>query len=466
MVAGPDDRRSVSGAGAAAARDPVTTVAPAAYLEESTYATTRAPVEQASTLLPDAYRSPDYHRIEQERVFAGGWVAVGFAEQVSEPGDVHVARVAGRSVLVTRNRDGRLRAFHNVCRHRAAELVVEDCSLRRFRCPYHSWTYDLDGRLLGAPLFEGSAIPDDQRALFDTDHVAGFDPEDMGLLPVRVDAFAHLVFVDLSAGAPPLRTWLGDLPERLAGYRLDEARILGGRPYEIAANWKLIAENFMEYYHLPWVHPELVKVSRVEDHYRWQGPGLYTGMCTSPVTQDEDSGWSALGPLPGLSDVDAVSGRFVHVFPNVSLSVLPNHVFTMLLEPTSVGATLEHTALAIHDHHAPGPTTDTAVARLLRFWDHLNREDIEVVERVQRGIANPAYAGGRMCYRFEEPVHRFQNIVIDRMVGIDRVPPGDDRQGPLVGTSADTEGRARRPDDPTDRDPAGDVPAPDGAVSA
>jgi choline monooxygenase len=405
------------------------------YVREATYAATRRPVEQAVTLLPEAYRSPTYHALEQDRLFAGSWVGVGFTEQVAEPGQVLVARVAGRSVLVTRNRSGRLRAFHNVCRHRAAELVTEDCRLRRFRCPYHSWTYDLDGRLLGAPLFEGSGIPDDQRALFDTSHVSGLDPDEMGLLPVRVDAWAHLVFVDVHGGAPPLRTWLGDVPERLSAYRLDEARVLGRRPYRIAANWKLIAENFMEYYHLPWVHPELAKVSRVDDHRRWQGPGMYTGMCTSPVTQDDDSGWTALRPVPGLGDEDSVSGRFVHLFPNVSLSVLPNHVFTMLLTPTGVATTREETALAMHPETASGPGAAEALTKLLAFWDHVNREDIEIVERVQRGIANTAYTGGRMCYHFEEPLHRFQNMVIDRMVGVERIPPGDPRDDEPLFTS-------------------------------
>ena len=410
--------------------------APDEYLREGTYAATRLPVDRATTLLPEAYRSPTYHALEQRRVFAGGWVGIGFTEQVDAPGDVLVGHVAGRSVLVTRGRDGALRAFHNVCRHRAAELVREDCNLRRFRCPYHSWTYSLEGRLLGAPLFEGSDIPREQRAVFDTSHVAGFDPDEMGLLPIRVDSWAHLVFVDLDGGAPRLATWLGDLPERLAGYRLDETRVHGRRPYAIAANWKLIAENFMEYYHLPWVHPELAKVSRVDDHHRWQGPGMYTGMCTTPVTQDEDSGWTALRPVPGLDGDDAVSGRFVHVFPNVSLSVLPNHVFTMLLTPTGAGSTHEQTALALHPEAGDGSDVTDAVAKLLRFWDHVNREDIEIVERVQRGIANEAYTGGRMCYRFEEPLHRFQNMVIDRMVGVDRIPGRHERDGTALFTTA------------------------------
>ncbi|HKJ56460.1 MAG TPA: aromatic ring-hydroxylating dioxygenase subunit alpha [Nitriliruptoraceae bacterium] len=401
---------------------------PSRWLREETYAATRLPVEQASTLIPDAYRSPAFHDLERETVWAGGWVAVGHVEQVRSTGDTLVGTVADQPIVVTRTSSGELRGFHNVCRHRAARLVDQDCQLRRFRCRYHSWTYALDGRLLGAPLFEGSDIPVDQQAMFDTDHVAGFDPGEMGLLEVRVDQWAHLVFANLDGTAVPLHEWLGDLPERLAGYRLDEAVIQGRQPYTVRANWKLVAENFMEYYHLPWVHPELAKVSRIDDHYRFQGPGMYTGMCTTPVTQDDDSGWSSLRPVPGLSGDDAVSGRFVFLFPSVALAVLPNHVFTIMLRPRGHDLTLEETSLALHADTVADPGVQVALGRLQSFWHHVNGEDIEVVEAVQAGIANRAYTGGRMCYRFEEPLHRFHNMVADRMVGRTRIPPGDDRE--------------------------------------
>jgi phenylpropionate dioxygenase-like ring-hydroxylating dioxygenase large terminal subunit len=235
------------------------------------------------------------------------------------------------------------------------------------------------------------------------------------------------VFVNLDPDARPIDDWLGDLPQRLAGYRLDETAIAVEQTYEVAANWKLAAENFMEYYHLPWVHPELVKTSRVEDHHRFQGPGMYCGMTTSPLTRDtEGTGWSSLPPVPGLDDGDANAGRFVWLFPNVALAVLPNHVFTILARPDGPARTVETTAISLH--RAASRVADAgALKELERFWDVINREDIDVVERVQRGLASRAFTGGPMCYRFEEPVHRFQNMVIDGLVGIDRIPPGDER---------------------------------------
>ncbi len=404
------------------------------FREESTYAATRLPVELASTLAPAAYHDPAYHRVEQEMLWRAGWVCVGLVTQVEDVGQTIVREVGGLSVIVTRDAAGGLHAFQNVCRHRGSRLVTHDQTMKagRIRCPYHAWAYGLDGTLLGTPLFESSDIPLDQRGMFDMADVESFDKADYGLLPVAVAEWGAFVFVDVSAAATPLETWLGDLQDRLSRYDLGSWRVAAAKTYEIAANWKLIAENFMEYYHLPWVHPELVKVSRMEDHHRFQGPGMYTGMTTNPVSQTEDGGWLVLPPYDGLSDEELVSGRFIHVFPNLSISVLPNHMFVMLLFPSGPGHTTEQTYLLTPPATLRDDGTEEALDKLHAFWDHVNMEDVAIVEQVQAGISTTTYPGGRMCYRFEEPLHRFQNMVIDRMVGIDRIPPGDDVDGRAV----------------------------------
>ncbi|TQM11741.1 aromatic ring-hydroxylating oxygenase subunit alpha [Pseudonocardia kunmingensis] len=410
---------------------PARPVDPARFTEESTYRHTRLPVELASTLIPDAYCSPEFFALEQERVFTTGWVAVGFAGDVDRPGACVVVEVAGRSVIVTRNREGRLRAFHNVCRHRATRLLdadVREVGRRgHIRCPYHSWTYDTDGRCLGTPLFEGSDVPAGEEPVFDTSVAKGFDRADYGLLPVAVDTWGFFLFVNLAADPAPLATQLGDLPRRFADHRLEQWVPQRRRTYDVAANYKLVGENFMEYYHLPWVHPELNKVSRFSDHYRWQGPGMYTGMCTTPVSRNTDAGgWDGLRPLSSLGAQDAESGRFVWLFPSTALVVLPNHAFVLLNRPVSATRTVETAVLLTHPESLDDPGAEAGLDQLERFWDLVNRQDLEIVERVQEGIENPAYRGGRMCFRFEEPLHRFQNMVIDRLLGIDRVPGGDE----------------------------------------
>jgi choline monooxygenase len=405
---------------------------PEDYTREETYLHTRAPVVRATTLLPEAYTSTDFFRIEQEKVFATSWIAVGYTTQLHSPGQTIVAEVGGRSVIVTRNRDGELRAFHNVCRHRGAKLLEEGCAApksSRIRCPYHSWTYDLDGNCLGTPLFDGSDIPAEQQGIFDMSEVKEFDKADYGLMPVRVESWGFLVFVNLDPNAAPLLRQLGDLPERFADHRLSEWRVMRRRSYEIEANYKLIGENFMEFYHLPWVHPELIHVSRMEDHYRWQGPGMYTGMCTNPVSRNSEAGgWDGLPPMSGLGEEDANSGRFVWLFPNTAIVILPNHAFVLLNGPDGPARTVEDAAILTHPESAEGEGAEEALDQLESFWDLVNRQDVEIVERVQRGLSSPAYRGGRMCYRFEEPLHRFQNMIIDRMISINRIPEGDDER--------------------------------------
>lgn len=396
------------------------------YRAESTYELTRLPVELASTLLPDAYRSEAFFAEEQVQVFARGWVPIAARSEVGAPGEVVVRTLAGRSVVVTMNEDREYRGFLNVCRHRASPLVQDDCTLAagRFRCPYHAWAYDLDGRCIGTPLFEGSGIPEDMQQAFDMGDVRAFDRADYPLFEVTVAAWGPLLLASLESTPPPLDDWLGDLGDRLAGFALEEWEVQARKDYDIHANWKLIAENYMEYYHLPWVHPELARVSRIEDHYRYQGPGMYTGMTTTPISGD-DPAWMALPPHAGIAEHNRDVGRFMQLFPTATISVLPNHCFLMLMEPISAGRTLERTLLLTHPETMAPDGAGDALERLLGFWDHVNREDIAIVEGVQRGLSTPEYGGGRMCYRFEEPVHRFHNMVADRMTGLDRVPDGD-----------------------------------------
>jgi len=252
----------------------------------------------------------------------------------------------------------------------------------------------------------------------------------MGLHGVRVAEWGCLVFVCLDPEAPELAHELGDLPERLAGYRLDEYRLARRVDYDIRADWKLIGENFMEYYHLPWVHPGLVKVSPMDSHYRWQGTGMYVGFCTWPIAANsDDGGWKGLPALAGLAGQDAEAARFAWLFPNVAINAMPNHVFLLLAVPSGPGRTAEVAYLLTHpDSVAKSDDPEGDTDALLEFWDAVNQEDIGIVERVQDGLRNPAYEGGRMCYRFEESCHRFQNMLIDRLLGVAGVPPGDDEE--------------------------------------
>lgn len=394
---------------------------------------TRAPLRRATGLDPAAYTSPEFFDLEQQRVFERAWVVVANAAEVAEVGRLLVRRVGRRSILVTRTADATVRGFVNACRHRGTELADADCTVgHAIRCPYHRWSYALDGSLLATPFF--AEVPRDE-----------FDPADHGLVPVRVDSWGPLVFACLDLATPPLLDWLGDLPERMAGYGFDGWRLQEQRSLEIAANWKLVSENFQEYYHLTWVHPELAKVSRVRDHYRYQGRGMYCGQTTTPVSGDDRDDWLVLPAADGLDDSDSVSGRFVAIFPNVLLAVLPNHVFVLRLEPEAPGLTREHCAFLLPP--STPPVSDDEMAPTRTFWFDVNDEDIDIVERAQRGLGHGAVPAGPLAPRFEEPLHRFHNMLADAMTlpsfAEIPIPPGD------VATADARLGTAANPHPPT-----------------
>jgi choline monooxygenase len=395
------------------------------FRREATYAPTRGSVESATTLIPEAYRSSDFYKVEEENVFGRAWVCVGYTSQVRAPGDTFPTTVAGQPLFVTRDRGGRLHAFYNICRHRGSLLVAEARHCDVIRCPYHSWGYALDGRLLGAPYFKELDVSDAEKSRFELADADRLRKEDLGLLPVRVESWGCFLFVNLDPDAPPLREWLGDLPDRLARFPLDQLQFVRRRDFLVEANWKLIAENFMEYYHLPWVHPELCNISGFKDHYRYQGPGMYTGMCTSPLSRDASTMSFDLPIMPGLERFEAQSAFWFLVFPNVALFLLPDHLFTLLLQPDGPQRTVEIAGMLVHPDALNDPQAEAKVDRVLSFWSMVNDQDIKAVEGVQKGLQVRAYPGGRLCYRFEEPIHRFQNLVIDRMTGINRVPAGD-----------------------------------------
>ena len=396
------------------------------FTKEETYRLTRVPVQLAHTLTPEAYRSTAYFEIERERVFATSWVCVGYTSQLAEPGDTLVASVADQPIFVVRDRQGSLRAFYNVCRHRGSQLVEGDGKHELIRCPYHAWGYSLEGKLLGTPYFKGLDVPEAERRFYDTSEVKEFRKEDYGLLPVPVDSWGCFVFVNLDPRARPLAEWLGDLPQRYGRYPLSALRLIKRKRFDIKANWKLIAENFMEYYHLPWVHPELTTVSGVNEHHRQQGSGMYTGMDTSPLTPNPDSAlWAELPVMPGLDETQVQSAYWIYLFPNLAFFLLPNYLFTLLTRPDGVGSTVESADLLVHPDALRAERAGEKLNAIFEYWDMVNHQDIAAVERVQSGIQARSYPGGRMCFRFEEPIHRFQNMVIDRMVGHHRIPAGD-----------------------------------------
>jgi len=402
------------------------------WLHPQQFAATRVPIEEARTLPGAVYHDEEFYQQEQDRVFRTSWVAAAELCDVANDGDVKPITIAGSHLLLI-NDKGTIRAFHNVCRHRGAKLITEPCAKSKsILCPYHNWGYGLDGRLRAMPSFDSLHGNGD---VTNFANIKNFAKEENGLFPVRVEEFLGMAFINLNGKAPPLREWLGDLAPSVEDY--DEAFSLRGplgglkpsdpshrKVYDVAANWKVLIENYLEYYHLPAVHPELCCVSGVDEHRRHQGTGMYMCFATDPLTKGGtpiDPG--RLPPLPTLGERNREMAYHVAIFPNTFFSLYPDAIFRIILSPQSAGRTLEHATLLTHDGARSAPDADKLLQETFEFWNLINTQDIEICKNVQLGTSATPYEGGRFSFRFEEPVHRFQNMIIDRMTsGVDGTP--------------------------------------------
>jgi Rieske 2Fe-2S family protein len=339
-------------------------------------------VTQRLTLPSWYYTSPAVFARERERLFADGWVSVGRTEDVATPGQYVVREVAGESVIVTAGAEGGPAAFFNVCRHRGTRLCAEASGrfTERIQCPYHAWTYALDGRLLAAPHMDGAE---------------GFRKEDWSLHAVAVDSWDGHLFVNLSGTAPRLASRLGTLPSTLAAWDMPRLRRAYGVTYEVAANWKLIVSNYSECLHCPVIHPALSKLTPYTSGENdpsteaWTGGSMRLGDEAFTMSRD---GRQRRPPLPGLDERQRRHVYYYAVFPNLLLSLHPDYVMTHTLWPKACDRTAVVCEWHFHPDEHARPTFDPA--DVIDFWDETNREDWRVSELSQLGISSRAYAPG------------------------------------------------------------------------
>lgn len=334
---------------------------------------------------PSAYTSPEVLAWERRHLFAGTWTCLGrLADLFPEETTTQRALMVGDiGCLVVRDKQGTLRMHANTCRHRGHELLPdgETGTRRLISCPYHAWTYDLTGALKGAPGFRD---------------LAGFDLADHSLveLPVTVWGgwvFGHALHPLGSPEVPVFDAHLGDLDGIMAPYAADGLVVADRHSYEVAANWKVVAENYHECYHCPSIHPELCQVSPPDSGENYDLPGMWVGgsmdlrdgMATMSLT-----GELAATPLPG---VDPQRVEYVHLLPNLLLSAHPDYVMTHRIVPLTPNRTwIECSWLTVSS--ASGEPTPAPGA--VEFWDITNRQDWRACESVQRGLESPHFQPG------------------------------------------------------------------------
>jgi Rieske 2Fe-2S family protein len=326
------------------------------------------------------YHSQEIFELERERIFHAKWVCVGREEQLPNPGDFVVRKVIDESVLIVRGRSGELRAFYNVCRHRGSQLCdAASGSFGRFiLCPYHAWSYTLDGRLNGTP---------------NVGEVEDFDREDFPLHSIALDTWDGFVFVNLAEKRRPLVEQLGRVASEFARYRVGNLRRGHVIEYDVAANWKIIVENYSECLHCPSVHPELCEIvplyrrGLVVDCLDDWGSRMSEG-----ATTFTRSGRSSLPGLPGLSDEDRRTYYGSVAFPNLVLNFHSDHVMTYLLE----ALTPTRTRVVSEFLFTPETIADANFdpSEVVEFWDRIGVQDWEVCERAQRGVMSRSFQFG------------------------------------------------------------------------
>jgi len=383
-------------------------------------------IEAAYTLASRFYTDPDVLEIEREKIFRRTWQLVGTLDHpcgevndvkktIADPETHFTADVAGEPVIVVRDKQGTLRAFSNVCRHRAGPIALGSGCKNVLRCQYHGWTYTLDGRLIGTP---------------DVDGVEFFDRSTMGMVPMGLEVWEGFIFVNFERedrhrgtetrrsteerASPALTEVLGKIPEQARGFQFEGLQLAERRDYVIDCNWKVYVDNYLEGYHIPIAHPGLMREIDYAlyrtDTYRYysqqfapiRAAGGQAGL--KKMTERDDASERIYAPGMGLKEA-----LYFWIFPNLMLNIYPDNISTNVIVPLSVDKTLTIFEWFFHD--VDSPKTRERIAKAVAFSDEVQQEDIVLCENVQKGLRSSTYERGRYSVKRENGVHHFHMLL-------------------------------------------------------
>ncbi len=363
------------------------------------YTQVRRPHLEAETLPPWCYTSAEFYQREIDRMFRTCWNFVGREDEIPEAGSYLTLEMFGEPVILIRDGDGEVRAFANTCRHRGTRLLRGSGTCRAIICPYHAWTYSLKGDLVGIPGME---------------ETAGFRQADYGLKPLRLETWDGFMFVSFSHAAPPLREYLGDLPEKFAPYRFSEMICVRRKEYDLACNWKLYLENAMEDYHTPMVHRGSIgNQICVREDTRGQWDAIHMASERSAAVLPEDR--STLPHIPQLSGRPAWGTYFTVLYPGTFFATTQDCMWWLQQLPCGphrtrvvVGSCFPRETVARDDF-------EREVQKYYHRWDTSLPEDNAICEEQQAGLASSLSTPGRLSSR-EPIVHAIANWVLDRVL--------------------------------------------------
>jgi choline monooxygenase len=340
---------------------------------------------QASTIPGAWYTDERIAELERETVFSRTWQMVGRAEQVTAPGQYITAEVAGEPVLVVRGQDSKLRGFFNVCRHHAAAVMTEPCgTAARLQCPYHGWTYGLDGSLKGVPDFEG---------------VENFDRKKNGLVPLSVGVWEKFVLVHLDPDPMPLEEYLGEMVEQFKPLRLDQLHFAGRREFIIDCNWKVFVDNYLDGgYHVPYLHKGLNSILNYANYTITNGPRFC--LQSSPI--------DAAGGEVMTASVRRGQALYYWLYPNFMLNWYEGYLDTNLVLPLGIDKMKVIFEFYFSD---VGQTAEERNNKSMDVSERIQDEDHSICVSVQRGLKSRAYGAGRLSVRREAGENLFHKLL-------------------------------------------------------
>ena len=373
------------------------------------------PISQAHGLPNECYTSKEYTFIERKKLFEDKWTVIGTASSLPNVGDVKPFDLLGLPLLIVRNKKNKIKVFHNVCSHRGVKLVDKPGNIRNvIRCPYHSWSYTSDGELVATPHIGG----------MNKHQSSKFDKSKNNLKEIKSYVWLDLIIVNISNNQIPFEKYIKPLNERWSKFWISKDRELinhandfGYFKLKAKCNWKFAIENYCESYHLPWVHPGLNEYSKIDDHYHIQGlPNRFAGQGTTNYNP-KFKGKEKFPSFPNWPKNKENIAEYVALFPNVMLGIHKDHYYAYWLEPIDHENTLEHMEIYyVGEKAAKSEKFKSLRKQNHKLWEGIQKEDVDIIQRMQIGRNSNAYNGGNFSPDMDNPTHQFHKWVSTNLV--------------------------------------------------
>jgi len=372
-------------------------------------------IEKAHGLPNECYTSKDYTLIERKKLFEDKWIVAGVASSIPEIGDVKPIDILGMPILILRNKQNKIKVFHNVCSHRGVKLVSKSGKINSLiRCPYHSWSYSLDGKLMATPHIGG----------MNKHSAEGFDKSKSNLKEIRSYIWLDLIMININQNEMSFEEYIKPLSDRWEKFwpikdreLIHHSNDFGYFKLNAKCNWKFAIENYCESYHLPWVHPGLNSYSKIEDHYHIQGlPNRFAGQGTV-VYNPQFKGKEKLPSFPNWPKDKENIAEYVALFPNVMLGIHKDHYYAYWIEPISHEFTLEHMELYyVGEQAAQANKFKSLRKQNHKQWEDIQKEDVDIIQGMQTGRNSPSYNGGNFSPVMDNPTHHFHKWVAQNLI--------------------------------------------------